>query len=167
MDAREDALDQRDDRLDARDALASREAEVAAIDAAIEGVESGTLTVDESGETPRLMPAAPAEGAAPDQAHLMQRLAAFPKGQERATSLVGRLFGALNRRAQADAERVLSRVVDEIGRARDVFQGIVSRLSGEAATSGKTALKSLTRSLVSLRRHDAPESDEKNLPDRG
>lgn len=167
LDAREDALDQRDDRLAARDAsLASREAEVAAIDAAIQGIESGALTIDESGEAPRLKAAAPVERTAPDPANLMQRLAATPKGQKRATSLVGRLFGALKRRAQADAERALSRDITEIGRARDVLQGMVSRLSGETATSGKTALKSLTRSLMSLRRHDTSESDEKNLPDR-
>ena len=47
-----------------------------------------------------------------------------------------------------------------------MLQGVVSRLSGEAATSGKAALKSLTRSLMALRRHDAPWRDEKNLPDR-
>lgn len=167
LDGREDALDQQDDLLSARDAdLTSREAEVAAIDAAIEGVDSGTLVIDESGEAPRLKPEASEEKTPPETAQLMQRLAASPKGQKRATSLLSRLFSALTRRARADAERALSRDIAEIGKARDVLHGIVSRLSGDTATSGKTALKSLTRSLMSLRRYEAPESNEKNLPDR-
>lgn len=165
--ARQEILERRDQQLRARDkSLTSREAEVAAIDVAIEGLESGALTIDETGETACLAPVPPAVGSAPDTAHLMQRLAASPKGKERATSLVGRLFGALTRRARADAEHALSRNFAEIGKARDALQGVVSRLSGEAAISGKAALQSVTQSLLALRRHAPAARDEKKLPDR-
>lgn len=163
---REDALARRDRRLDTRDAaLAVREAEIDTIDAAIEGVERGTLTFDESGDVLRLEAAPPEEKPAPETARLMQRLAASPKGRTRATALVGRLFGVLKRRALVDAEQALRRDIAEIGKARDMLQGLVSRLSGEVATSGKATLRGLTRSLMALRRHEPPDHGEEYPPD--
>ncbi|WP_375691444.1 plasmid recombination protein [Pseudooceanicola sp. LIPI14-2-Ac024] len=167
LNEREKALDQRDGRLDTRDAaLAVREAEIDSIDAAFEGVESGALTFDESGDVPRLEATTPEEKLAPEPARLMQRLMASPKGRTRATALIGRLFGGLKRRAREDAEQALRRDIAEIGKARDLLQGFVSRLSGEVATSGKATLKGLTRSLMALRRHEAADHGEEHPPDR-
>ncbi|MBY6091768.1 plasmid recombination protein [Maritimibacter alkaliphilus] len=167
LNEREEALDRRDGRLDTRDAaLAVREAEIDSIHAAIEGVESGALTFDASGDVPRLEATAPEEKLAPETARLMQRLMASPKGAKRATTLVGRLFGALKRRTRADAEQAMSRDIAEIRKARDMLQGFVSRLSGKVATSGKTTLKGLARSLMALRRHETPDHGEEYPPDR-
>lgn len=160
------ALDRRDGLLDTRDAaLAVREAEIDSMDAAIEGVEIGALTFDESGDVPRLKAAPPEEKLAPETARLMQRLTASPKGRTRATALVGRLFGVLKRRAREDAEQALRRDIAEIGKARDMLQGLVSRLSGKVATSGKATLRGLTRSLMALRRHEPPDHGEEYPPD--
>lgn len=91
---------------------------------------------------------------------------ASPKGRTRATALIGRLFGGLKRRAREDAKQALRRDIAEIGKARDLLQGFVSRLSGEVATSGKATLKGLTRSLMALRRYEAADHSEEYPPDR-
>lgn len=91
----EKAFDRRQSGLKVREtALTAHTATIYTIDAAIAGrcTPSGTT--------------APAERTAPETPRLMQRLVASPKGRKRATSLVGRLFCALKRRAPSDAEQV-------------------------------------------------------------
>lgn len=148
------------------DALSAREAEVDAIDAAIKGVETGVVTLDETGDTPALRPV-DGKATAPDAQSVLASLRASPTGEKRAISLFGRLFGALMRKAKDEAERSLGRDVAELKTARDTLADVVARLGGDAAAAGQSALKSLTKSLLALRRHDSDDGQgEGKSPDR-
>lgn len=173
LEARDAELTERGKEIEAQsDAIAAREVaieqreeEIDAIDAAITGIETGALTLDEREETPKLCAAESEAEQLPQAVNLMARLTKSPIGKARAASLLARLFGTLKRRARADAEHAVRRDVTEIGKARDALSEVVARLSGEAAASGKVALKAMTRNLLALRRYDPIDHDEKNLPD--
>lgn len=99
------------------------------------------------------------------------RLTASPMGQKRATSPVSRLFETLQTQARTGAEQNPGarhqRDREGAGPAGRHCPAPVRRLSGPAASAGKTALRDLTRDLMTLRRHHFPGGYEENRPDRG
>lgn len=162
---RENALDQECSRLEARkEAVAAREAEIDTIDAAIDGLANGQLEIEATDTIPRLNFTPQLPKSAPERTRLVQRLEASPRGKQRATSLIASIFGVLKGRARSDVEQELRRDIAEIGKAQELLTGIVSRLSGDVAQTGKTTLKGLTRSLMALRRKGVAGQNEKNVP---
>lgn len=162
---RENALDQECSRLDARKvAVAAREAEIDTIDAAIDGLASGQLEIETTDVIPQLNFTTHLPKTGPERTRLVQRLEASPRGKQRATSLIARIFGVLKGRARSDVEQELRRDIAEIGKAQELLKGFVSSLTGDLAQAGKTTLKDLTRSLIALRRRGVAGPNEKNVP---
>ena len=156
---REAAVGVRETQVEAREA----EAEAEAVLCAAEVIGTGEFEIDVSGDEPDLR-ATPSNDENEDgDPGLPPALAAAPVARKRTAGLFAPMVARQRRSAQAEADETLTREVTELRKAWGTIDAVLGRLPASLRDIPGEARKSVTRSLMALRRDGGAGPDEKKI----
>ncbi len=137
----------------------AREVEAEAVLCAAEMIGSGRVEIDESAHVPDLRPVVSKQGSEQKPGlGLPPELETAPAARRRAAGFFAPMIAHLRRSAQADAEEKLVREVGELRSAWELIEAVLPRLPAPIRESLGDARRSMTRSLIALRRFGRTES---------
>ncbi len=156
-------LAERETAASAREAaVETREVEAEAVLCTAELIGTGGIEIDEAGDDGPDLRAARTEGDQDTTPKLPPALEAAPAARKRAAGLFAPMLARLRRSAEDQAQSALTREVAELRKAWGTIETVLSRLPKSVRENLGDARKSLTRSLVVLRRQGGTEPDEGN-----